>query len=796
MIDVQSAWRLARLNDTASGRWSTIDPQTFIDLQNAPTAYCLRKQITIEEGNPRQQWTLHFAEWIANGSVWCNRKLIGKLSCHGGTLDLSMNLRRGMNELEIQLDAVDRNNALASPRQIYFPIDRQRAIGKIELQKVAVTRLAFVDCFAQSAGLLGTAIPVADVSGVALRIVCKLTEDGAEIATLKDTSFVYSNTIAIHFLSRDPFEAWTPEHPHHSELHWTLYRDGIEIETKTHEVAIRSCAISADRNAILVGGSPRQLKAITYWEPMSGTFDARRQTIDLQLEQLRRLFVNTIRLPYLPSEYLLDKCDQLGMMVMCEVPAVGLNAQAFDEMTHEYLDAASSLATLANAHPCIVAIGAGADNDDSQESVRKLYTSIARIAHNAGVLTYAVTRFAHTSFALDIAVLSTFGTNAESIGNSLERFAQVHRGKQPMLLIAGSLSKVDNKVFMGELASMNDASRELAYLVRETSRLGFAGIAAMTLTDYRSVTSISSPSSPYNLLTTGVYDLVTTGVYDPDQTMRPAGRMMASLYSGEGRIAPGDVPSESVSNIPFLVFGFLLTLVFFLLMNLDRRFREYVNRALMRPFNFFADIRDQRLIPNAQTAALGLILAGSYALVLGAMISGYHDHYSVAWIASMILPRPILPLLAYLAGHTVMMLSVATFTTFVAIICVALIIRFCAIFVRGRIFFADTFNLTCWALLPAIVLLPLGMLLPKLDHTAGTANFTFWLVVIVKLWIVYRLMKGIGVLFDIYPTRIYVAGTFTIAVCTLLVFVYLNWTVSFLHNWQFFIHLTKLATLQ
>src|SRR5579871_1811660 len=73
-----------------------------------------------------------------------------------------------------------------------------------------------------------------------------------------------------------------------------------------------------------------------------------------------------------------------------------------------------------------------------------------------------------------------------------------------------------------------------------------------------------------------------------------------------------------------MLYGFLLLLLFFFLVNLDRRFRDHAKRSLLRPFNFFADLRDRRTLPNSQTAMLSIILAGSIAICKGTLLrDGY-----------------------------------------------------------------------------------------------------------------------------------------------------------------------------
>ena len=46
----------------------------------------------------------------------------------------------------------------------------------------------------------------------------------------------------------------------------------------------------------------------------------------------------------------------------------------------------------------------------------------------------------------------------------------------------------------------------------------------------------------------------------------------------------------------FIVFGIVLAILMGILVNSGRKFREDASRALLRPYNFYADIRDQRII--------------------------------------------------------------------------------------------------------------------------------------------------------------------------------------------------------
>ena len=231
---------------------------------------------------------------------------------------------------------------------------------------------------------------------------------------------------------------------------------------------------------------------------------------------------------------------------------------------------------------------------------------------------------------------------------------------------------------------------------------------------------------------------------------------------------------EPPATLGPLIYGFILLLLLFLLINVDRRFRDYVNRSLIRPYNFFADIRDQRLIPNAQTTLLAIILSGAMAMCLAPVIRLLFEVPEARNLVDILLPSSWRAGLFNLAGNYMEMIAWLTVISFVVVLFSAAFLRFCAIFIRGRIMFGDTFNVTIWSLLPVTFLLPLDLILPRMDINETTLLLALGILFVLFLWVFFRLLKGTGVLFDIYPTRIYFYGILILAVLLIAVMIYLQ----------------------
>jgi hypothetical protein len=229
-------------------------------------------------------------------------------------------------------------------------------------------------------------------------------------------------------------------------------------------------------------------------------------------------------------------------------------------------------------------------------------------------------------------------------------------------------------------------------------------------------------------------------------------------------------PLAADTPFVYLAFGFVLILIVFLLMNVDRRFREYLTRSLVRPYNFFADIRDQRIIPNVQTTLLAIAEAGAVGLFLSSIVYVYRSAYGNAAPGNLLDIANQLKLYADVPGQMLIWLALGALALILSITFVA---RFAAIFVRGRIYLSDTYSVVVWALLPLILLLPFDLVMPRLDPTSATFGFAAVVFGLLVLWVYQRLMKGAGVLFDVYPTVIYIYGTLLLALVSASAWIYL-----------------------
>ena len=220
-----------------------------------------------------------------------------------------------------------------------------------------------------------------------------------------------------------------------------------------------------------------------------------------------------------------------------------------------------------------------------------------------------------------------------------------------------------------------------------------------------------------------------------------------------------------------IIIGLLIAIFMGVLVNSGRKFREDASRALLRPYNFFSDVRDQRIISASHSTLLGLIIAAVVALIISNIL--FHlktdlvfEHLLIAF-ASPLLMKTV----NYLAWHPFMSLVWLTLFNIVLFVIIALIIKIASIFNNTRVYIISVYFTFIWALLPVVLLIPVGIILYRVLLDSSINIYIYLGLGFVILWILYRLMKGIHVLFDTNPGTIYFySSLFLIAIIGSILF--------------------------
>ncbi|MCF8261403.1 MAG: hypothetical protein K9J12_11570 [Melioribacteraceae bacterium] len=215
---------------------------------------------------------------------------------------------------------------------------------------------------------------------------------------------------------------------------------------------------------------------------------------------------------------------------------------------------------------------------------------------------------------------------------------------------------------------------------------------------------------------------------------------------------------EDESPLLFIIIGLVLSILMTIIINSKRKFREDATRALIRPYNFFADIRDQRIITDLHTNFLLIIVAGTISLLITNLLFFFRSNLLLEKILLSFDSVALINTFSYLAYHPTNAFLWILLACIIFPLLLTLIIKATSGFVKNRVVFASVYSVVTWSFLPFILLLPLLLVLYKVLE-ANTINYYIYAgIALFIIWLFKRLFKGIYVIFDVNPWQVYLSS--------------------------------------
>ena len=217
------------------------------------------------------------------------------------------------------------------------------------------------------------------------------------------------------------------------------------------------------------------------------------------------------------------------------------------------------------------------------------------------------------------------------------------------------------------------------------------------------------------------------------------------------------------------------------MLNRFKRFREYLIRSITKPYNFYADIRDQRIISSFQTYMLGALVSLTIGAYLSSVFYYYRASETAQYIYMFVFPLGSLQETFYeLVWRPELMTLAIALISFIGAFAVAFAIKIFAFLSRAKIFFNDTFIIAIWGGSPFLFLLPIALFLfralvvyPGFIWTALIA-FAF-----IGVWSFFRILRASAVVFDVKSAKVYAIGLAVVFVvaAAILSFYQLNYSI-------------------
>ena len=557
---------------------------------------------------------------------------------------------------------------------------------------------------------------------------------------------------------------WSPAVPNLYEMSIRITHNGSVIDDYTVPVGFYKTK-SANVNGtptILLNNEPFILKAVDYYEHVSGlgqTMTA--QQIQRDILSLKTLGVNAIRIKSgNPHPYFVHQCNVNGIFNLSDLPLYDYPSVLLED--EDFLVRITNIAIrLANTYdrnPSIFGYGISDGLQENSKLGKAFTKKIGSLFRSvSSKILYKSIRFGTKTIDeqntdLLIARSSTRWEPGERQLKEILRLKSL-AGNQPMIVHLGKPVQPQNLNGFSDPLSVESQAQYIRDGYRTVKQASVAGIIIWSFNDFITARAITiTDPEDQNISTSGLTDL--------NRQPRLSYAMFKALLNDEKEPLLRSGTTNSDTPLIFILLSFSLGIAFFVLISKFRRLREYMLRALIRPYNFYSDIRDQRLLSLGQTLSVGLLSSATLAIVLSTMLFVFRSSFGTEYLYMILLPTGFLrTLLNEITWTPELGFFFFTLIGIVAHAGVAGIILFSAFITRTRLFFIDAFTISVWSALPFLLLLPIALALFKVLSATGSAMWLMILMLALFVWYFARMLKSTAVVFDIRSLYVYAGGS-------------------------------------
>ncbi len=570
---------------------------------------------------------------------------------------------------------------------------------------------------------------------------------------------------------------WGPDNPANYIVRLELWRGDQLIDRYDQSVALFK--IESVQDSITLNGKDFNLYGVTYIPSFNqyGSLSSY-ERMESDLEKIKQAGFNAVRFFHtLPHPYYLRICEQIGLLAFVELPIANLpeglaNSQNFVVRSKNYL---AGLMQAYENFSALGGIGFGSSYLLKSDAHRALLSELSsQVKKTRNILTYA-SFFDFSNFQID--KLDLYGieflnvtpadkqTEAENFIQSIGK-GRIFIGEAAYTVNTGQTDGYVNKYSYEAQAKFFDE----VFDFNESNKL--AGFFANTMFDirgdYPSIICGYNKEKIYNI------GLVSEGRNEE----RLAFKVLSARIRNTEKVTIPIGSNKDDAPMIFIITGLVLALLMGVLVNSGRKFREDASRALLRPYNFFADVRDQRIISAYHSLFLAVIVALVLSLIFANIFYYIKNSVLVEKIFLSFGSQGLLSGISYLAWNPTASLVWLFVLNIIWIILLTIIIKAASFFVRTKVYLSSVFFTVVWSFLPVVLLIPVGIVLYRLLN-AGVGNVYMYIFLIVFVfWILYRLLKGISVIFDVNPGSIYFYGLLSILIVKIIFLIYYEVTSS------------------
>lgn len=529
---------------------------------------------------------------------------------------------------------------------------------------------------------------------------------------------------------------------------------------------------------LFVNGSLSPLRGVL-WHEDHATFGAAMtyEALERDVALIKALGANLIRFPYPPHPYMLNLCDRYGLLALEEIPLVGvpsgiLAKDYYEDLASTYV---REMVWRDKNHTSVLGWGIG-DGFELPPSGACDYVNGMR--NIIKTLDSRLVYFANQAVqnpcweSVDLMVVNHGEGDMKELRDGLKEWKS-RNPEKPIIVTQYSRDiEPGNHNGYSDPLSLESQARIVAQCFEAVGSAKIAGGIFCAFNDWRSDRPALSTHShdPY---------LHSMGLVAYDREKRTAFDVARTVFNGE-KVQALPIGNYS-SNAPmiYVLAGILALISFFFLYNGNRRFRESVNRSMFRTYNFFADVRDERILSYGHTVFLAVVVSVTWATILSSICSHYRDNFVFDNVLSQFLSDGLKERLVRLVWSPVKFIVVVSGAIFAGLCALSVVVRMLSVTARARVYFYHCFSITMWSMLPYVIFIPVAMVLYRLSMDTDSYIMPVALLIGgVSLWVFLRLLKGISIVYDVFPLKVYALGMLIVVVASVALYSYLDYSQS------------------
>ncbi|HTY36358.1 MAG TPA: glycoside hydrolase family 2 TIM barrel-domain containing protein, partial [Bacteroidota bacterium] len=674
--------------------------------------------------------------------------------------------------------------------QIHSELNADRTVGTLKVTGILNSKLTGASDDSLSS-VIGSSQPLfvvelADKSTGA--VVAQSAPQAVSVPPNRD--YEVSTTLSV----KSP-RLWSPESPDEYVLRGKIIlqqsKQGRLIDEFDCVTGFRQ--FSSDDGSFVLNGKPVTLRGVVWHE------DAPRHGASLTYEQMEKdialiktLGANAVRFAFHPPHpYVLSLCDKYGLMAFVELPAWCVPGEILGQDQFRTLaeTMVGEVIERDQHWPSVVAwgLGDGFDSDDPRTCgyVERVAAAAKKLDDRPLYFGSYVSTSDLCGGKLDFAGIHLRPDAGSSLKSSIVSWKDAHPHQPVVVLSYAKSVEPDNRNGWSDPMSQEAQAEYLKKAIQTIKDAGIAGSFIDAFADWRGDRPIMS---------VGVGDrtIHPVGLLSASREKRASFDMVRLLYNGEKTTALPIGRYRATFPVAHILWGFAVIFVIAYLYHYNRRFNETFKRSLIRSYNFYADLRDIHTVSIPQTFAL----AAGVAVTMAVIISGILYRYRTDMLADQLLTVLVVwdglkEKLIAATWHPFTGILVFSIGLMLVYPLIAFCIRLFAFFVKRRVLWYHAFAVAVWGSLPIVLLSPVAMAYFKLLQTDFNVLPAFSLVGAFLLWSLFRILKGVSVIYDISRLKAYAGGILLVLVILGGVFVYYETTFALSAYIEFFFHIGR-----